>query len=93
MAKKKHRAKRAAKAATKQSRAATKNGPVWHRSAEEATLDKMPKFNGHACGTGAHGDTKYNRCRQKRAWRKELGREAHSRGPLVLPSPDALTLL
>ena len=49
-----------------------KTGPVWHRSAVEATLDAMPRYNGHACGTGAHGDTKYNRTKQKRAWRNEL---------------------
>jgi hypothetical protein len=52
-----------------------KNAPVWHRSAVEATLDAMPKYNGHACGTGAHGDTKYNRTKQKRTWHKELRHE------------------
>lgn len=57
-----------------------KNGAVWHLSAEEATLAKMPKFNGHACGTGIHGDTKYNRSRSKRAWKQELARETRNRG-------------
>lgn len=52
-----------------------KTGPVWHRSAVEATLDAMPRYNGHACGTGAHGDAKYNRTKQKRAWRNELRHE------------------
>ena len=66
------------------------NGPVWHRSAEQATLDRMPKFNGHACGTGAHGDAKYNRSKHKQAWRKELrserlhSEEARNRGSLPL---------
>ena len=52
-----------------------KSETVWHRTAEEATLDKMPKFNAHACGTGAHGDAKYNRAKQKRSWQRELANE------------------
>ena len=53
----------------------SKSGPVWHRSAEEATLDTMPKYNGYACGIGVHGDVKYNRARQKSAWQKDLQQE------------------
>ena len=60
-------------------RSIPKSGPVWHRTAEEATLARMPKYNAHACGTGAHGDAKYNRARQKQAWRKEL----HGEGPCI----------
>ena len=67
----------------KRSRSVPKSGPVWHRTAEEATLDQMPKYNAHACGTGAHGDVKYNRARQERSWRRELDREARSRGPFL----------
>ena len=52
-----------------------KNGPVWRQSAEEATLARMPKYNAYACGTGAHGDAKYNRARQKQAWIRELDNE------------------
>ena len=52
-----------------------KNGPVWHRTAEQATLDQMPKYNAHACGTGAHGDAKYNRAKQKRAWQREMDQQ------------------
>lgn len=63
---------------------ARKSGPVWHLSTEEATLSKMPKYNGHACGSGVHGDTKYNRTKQKRAWKKQLSQEARTRGPLLL---------
>ena len=60
-----------------------KDGLVWRRSAEEATLDRMPKYNAHACGTGPHGDAKYNRAKQKRAWQKEFERqEARTCGPL-----------
>jgi len=62
-----------------------KTGPVWHRSAEQATLDRMPKYNAHACGTGPHGDTKYNRARQKRTWQRETINEgARNRGRLPL---------
>lgn len=53
----------------------SKSGPVWQRSAEQVTLDRMPKFNGYACGTGAHGDAEYNRAKQKNAWRKQLRSE------------------
>ena len=52
-----------------------KNGPVWRQSAEEATLARMPKYNAYACGTGAHGDAKYNRARHKQAWIRELDKE------------------
>lgn len=63
----------------------SKSGPVWHRTAEQATLDQMPKYNAHACGTGAHGDAKYNRAKQKRTWQQELDREgARTRGRLLL---------
>ena len=54
---------------------APNKGIVWHRSAEQATLDSMPKYNAFACGTGAHGDAKYNRAKQKQVWRKELEQE------------------
>ena len=71
----------------KKKRRIPKDGPVWHRSSEEATLDKMPKFNAHACGTGPHGDVRYNRAKQKSAWQRELYRqEARYRGPLPFES-------
>ena len=47
------------------------SGPVWQRSAEDATRDRMPKYNAHICRTGPHGDTKYNRAKQKRTWQQE----------------------
>lgn len=50
-----------------------KSNVVFHMSKEEATLIKMPKFNGYAGGYGAHGDKKYNRNKEKRSWRKEIG--------------------
>ena len=64
----------------KRKRRVPKDGPVWRRTAEQATLDKMPKYNAHACKTGAHGDSKYNRARQKRDWRREMRSEGPS-GP------------
>ena len=58
-----------------------KTNKVWHLSAEEATLASKPKYNGYACGHGAHGDTKYNRNKTKRAWKKQLRQdEGASRG-------------
>lgn len=38
----------------------------------EATRAAMPKFNGHAVGHGVHGDTKYNRNREKNKFRREM---------------------
>ena len=75
MGKKRTKAKARAKRA-----AVPKTGPVWRRSAEQATLDQMPKFNGHACKTGAHGDAKYNRAKSKRAWQKETIRQLNQEG-------------
>ena len=40
-------------------------GPVIHLTGVEATLLQKPRFNGFACGYGAHGDTKYNRAKEK----------------------------
>ena len=61
----------------------SKSGAVWRRSAVENTLDHMPKYNGYACGHGAHGDAKYNRAKAKRAWQNELEpRGARNRGLL-----------
>jgi len=59
-----------------------KSGPVWRKTAEQATLDQMPKYNAFACGTGAHGDAKYNRAKQKRAWQSEMRKEG-TRGSLL----------
>ena len=61
----------------------SKTGAVWHQSAEEATLAQKPHLNGYACGHGAHGDTKYNHTREKRAWKKQLRQEGASRGSFL----------
>ena len=52
---------------SKKNRKVPGTGPVWRLSAEEATLAGKPRFNGFACGHGAHGDRKYNRTRAKQA--------------------------
>ena len=44
-----------------------KSDVVWRQSAEEATLASKPRYNGFACGHGAHGSVKYSRARAKQA--------------------------
>lgn len=66
---------------TKHKKRIGKRGSVWHQSAEEATLTQKPYYNGFACGHGVHGDTKYNRSKQKRAWERQMKQEgAHYKG-------------
>ncbi len=60
--------------------AVPKTGAVWRLSAEEATLAAKPRYNGFACGHGAHGDAKYNRAKAKRTWEKHRELEGASRG-------------
>ena len=48
------------------------NMSVYHLSATENTLRQMPKFNPHQIGHGVHGDTKYNRRKEKEKLRKLL---------------------
>lgn len=55
-------------------------GPVWRQSADEATLAQNPRYNGFACGHGAHGDRKFNRAKANRAWKAQLRQEGASRG-------------
>ena len=67
-------------------RTAKARGVVWRQSAEEAALAKKPRYNGFACGHGAHGDAKYSRAKAKRAWRKQLRQEGASRGSFPFPA-------
>lgn len=60
-----------------------KDGAVWRQSAEEATLARKPYYNAFACGHGAHGDTKYNRAKEKRTWKRDLQKGA-SRGSFLM---------
>ena len=57
---------------SKRARHVSGKGAVWHMSSEQATLAKMPKYNGYACGYGAHGNTKYHRAKSKRAWKAQM---------------------
>ncbi len=53
---------------------------VWRQSAEEATLAAKPRYNGFACGHGAHGPAKYSRARAKQAWKRQMRQEGAPRG-------------
>ncbi len=64
----------------KRARKAPKTGAVWRQTADEATLAQNPRYNGFACGYGAHGEAKYSRAKAKRAWQKQLKQEGASRG-------------
>lgn len=57
-----------------------KGNIVWRQSAEEATLASKPRYNGFACGHGAHGSAKYSRARAKQAWKRQMRQEGASRG-------------
>lgn len=58
-----------------------KGNVVWRQSAEEATLASKPRYNGFACGHGAHGSAKYSRARAKQAWKRQMRQEGASRAP------------
>lgn len=45
---------------------------VYHLSATENTLRQMPKFNPYQIGHGVHGDTKYNRRKEKEKLKRYL---------------------
>ena len=57
-----------------------KDAVVWRQSAEESTLAAKPRYNGFACGHGAHGPAKYSRARAKQAWRRQMRQEGAPRG-------------
>lgn len=63
-----------------------KNNVVWRQSAEEATLAGKPRYNGFACGHGAHGPVKYSRGRAKQAWQRQMRQEGASRGSFPFPA-------
>ena len=58
---------------------------VWRQSAEEATLASKPRYNGFACGHGAHGSAKYSRARAKQARKRQMRQEGASRGSFPFP--------
>ena len=47
-------------------------------------MAKKPYINAYVCKTGAHGDAKYNRCKAKRNWQKQMRDEGAFRGPSLL---------
>lgn len=49
-----------------------KSVPVMHVGSVEATLMGKPYIDGYVCRGGVHGDTKYNRRKEKRALRRIL---------------------
>ena len=61
-----------------------KGNIVWRQSAEEATLASKPRYNGFACGHGAHGSVKYSRARAKQAWQRRMRQEGASRGSFLI---------
>lgn len=63
-----------------------KGNVVWRQSAEEATLASKPRYNGFACGHGAHGSARYSRARAKQAWRRQMRQEGASRGSFPFPA-------
>lgn len=64
----------------KHKRKVPKTGAVWRQTADEATLAQNPRYNGFACGHGAHGSAKYNRAKENRAWQKQMTQEGAPRG-------------
>ena len=66
----------------KRKKRAPKSGAVWRMSAKEATLAKKPRYNGYACGHGAHGDAKYSRTKSKEA--AQAGRSPEGLLPFYL---------
>lgn len=48
---------------------------VFHRSSEEVTLSKMPKYNPFGVGHGPHGDMKYSRQKNKKNFQRLLKEE------------------
>lgn len=78
----------------KKTKKVPKTDAVWKLSKEEATLANKPRYNAYAYGSGAHGDTQYNRTKQKRSWKRELDNERASyRGPLPVILCHAYTAL
>ena len=59
--------------ASKKKNIAQAMGPIKVLRSREATKKANPLYNGFACGYGVHGDTKYNRAKEKRAWKKAFG--------------------
>ncbi len=57
--------KRAGKRVRKDSRFRGEGNTVFHMDGVDVTLTRMPRIDGWVCRGGVHGDTKYNRRKQK----------------------------
>lgn len=68
---------------SRKKRSAPKGDVVWRQSVEEATLAGKPRYNGFACGHGAHGSAKYDRAKAKRRWQAQMRSEGASRGSFL----------
>lgn len=53
----------------------TEDGRILVMTGLEATRARMPKYNGFAIRGGVHGDTEYNRRKEKRDLRRQLDEE------------------
>ena len=55
------------------SKSSTHKAPAKITITSKMAFDRdKPRYNGFGCGYGAHGDTKYNRNKEKREFRKNL---------------------
>lgn len=53
----------------------TEDGRIIVMTGLEATRASRPRYDGFAIGSGVHGDTGYNRRREKRDFRRQLDEE------------------
>lgn len=53
----------------------TEDGRILVMTGLEATLAQMPKYDGFAIRGGVHGDTKYNRRKEKADFKRQLDDE------------------
>lgn len=53
----------------------TEDGRILVMTSIEATLAQMPKYDAYSVGHGVHGDTRYNRRKEKRDFRRQLNEE------------------
>lgn len=54
----------------------TEDGRIVVMTSLEATRAQMPKYDGFVVRGGVHGDTKYNRRKEKRDFERQLDEEA-----------------
>ena len=52
-----------------------RDGSVFYMDSLTNTLRQMPKYNAYQCRGGVHGDTKYNRRKEKKSLRALIKHE------------------